>query len=116
MSSSLQFATSTTAPLIFAAALNITLWHVLSALGIRMMGSGQASIIAYTMPLWASMLSMIFIGEPPPLYPPCPTRAIVAEADAGPQRPRGARLTKEWKAWTWMPRALHHLRSAFCWI
>ncbi len=53
--------------LVFAAALNITLWHVLSALGIRLMGSGQASIIAYTMPLWASLLSMIFIGEQPTL-------------------------------------------------
>lgn len=54
-------------PLLLASLLNITLWHVLSAMGIRLMGSGQASIIAYTMPLWASLLSMIFIGEQPSL-------------------------------------------------
>jgi drug/metabolite transporter (DMT)-like permease len=51
--------------LLLASGLNITLWHMLSAMGIRLMGSGQASIIAYTMPLWASLLSMIFIGEQP---------------------------------------------------
>ncbi|NQV57928.1 MAG: DMT family transporter, partial [Rhodospirillales bacterium] len=51
--------------LILAAFLNITLWHTFSAMGIRLMGAGQASIIAYTMPLWASLLSMMFIGERP---------------------------------------------------
>ena len=46
-----------------AAFLNITLWHVFSAFGIRLLGGGQASIIAYTMPLWAVILSILFIGE-----------------------------------------------------
>ena len=46
---------------------NIFLWHSLSAYGISLMLSGQASIVAYTMPLWAVILSMIFIGEKPTL-------------------------------------------------
>ena len=44
---------------------NIFLWHSLSAYGISLMLSGQAAIVAYTMPLWAVILSMLFIGEKP---------------------------------------------------
>ena len=40
-------------PLFVASLLNITGWHIFSALGLRQMASGHASIIAYTMPLWA---------------------------------------------------------------
>jgi len=46
-----------------AAILNITLWHVFSAFGIKLLGGGQASIIAYTMPLWAVLFSAWLIGE-----------------------------------------------------
>jgi drug/metabolite transporter (DMT)-like permease len=46
-----------------AAFLNITVWHLFSAFGIRLLGGGHASIIAYTMPLWAVILSILFIGE-----------------------------------------------------
>ena len=46
-----------------AAVLNITLWHVFSAFGIKLLGGGQASIIAYTMPLWAVLFSTWLIGE-----------------------------------------------------
>lgn len=46
-----------------AAILNITVWHIFSAFGIRLLGGGHASIIAYTMPLWAVILSILFIGE-----------------------------------------------------
>ena len=46
-----------------AALLNITFWHVFSAFGIRLLGGGQASIIAYTMPLWAVLFSTWLIGE-----------------------------------------------------
>ena len=51
--------------IILAAFLNITIWHVFSAFGIRLLSGGQASIIAYTMPLWAVTLSIFFIGEKP---------------------------------------------------
>ena len=46
-----------------AAILNITCWHVFSAFGIKLLGGGQASIIAYTMPLWAVVFSAWFIEE-----------------------------------------------------
>ena len=46
-----------------AALLNITFWHVFSAFGIKLLGGGQASIIAYTMPLWAVLFSTWLIGE-----------------------------------------------------
>ena len=49
--------------IVLASLLNITLWHIFSAHGIRLLGGGQASIIAYTMPLWAVILSILFIGE-----------------------------------------------------
>ena len=51
--------------LILAASLNVMIWHIFSAWGIRLLGSGQASIIAYTMPLWAVVFSMMFVGERP---------------------------------------------------
>ena len=47
--------------------LNITCWTLFSTLGLRLMGSGHASILAYTMPLWAVILSMLLIGERPTL-------------------------------------------------
>ena len=51
--------------LFLAASLNIMGWHIFSALGLRLLGSGHASIIAYTMPLWAVTMSMLFTGERP---------------------------------------------------
>ena len=52
-------------PLILAALLNVTGWHIASAFGLTLLASGHASIIAYTMPLWAILFSMLFIGERP---------------------------------------------------
>jgi drug/metabolite transporter (DMT)-like permease len=52
------------APLLLAALLNVTLWHVFSAYGVSLMAAGRASIIAYTMPAWAMLLGAVFLGEP----------------------------------------------------
>ncbi|MCP5153079.1 MAG: DMT family transporter [Ectothiorhodospiraceae bacterium] len=49
--------------LALAAFLNITLWNVLVMYGITMMNSGRASILAYTMPLWASVIGVVALGE-----------------------------------------------------
>jgi drug/metabolite transporter (DMT)-like permease len=51
-------------PLVLAALLNVTLWHLFSAYGVSLMAAGRASIIAYTMPAWAMLLSALFLGEP----------------------------------------------------
>jgi drug/metabolite transporter (DMT)-like permease len=42
---------------------NITSWHLFSAYALLYTGSGRAAIIGYTMPLWASALSVIVLKE-----------------------------------------------------
>jgi drug/metabolite transporter (DMT)-like permease len=51
-------------PLLLAAVLNVTLWHLFSAYGVSLMAAGRASIIAYTMPAWAMLLGALILGEP----------------------------------------------------
>src|SRR5258708_26490118 len=51
-------------PLILAALLNVTLWHLFSAYGVSLMAAGRASIIAYTMPARALLLGAVVLGEP----------------------------------------------------
>ncbi len=46
-----------------AALFNITGWHLCSAYGLLYIGSGRASIIAFTMPLWASLIGVQVLGE-----------------------------------------------------
>ncbi len=45
------------------ALLNITAWNILVAFGLRMIASGRASILAYTMPVLAIPLSVWLLGE-----------------------------------------------------
>jgi drug/metabolite transporter (DMT)-like permease len=51
------------APLLVAALFNVTLWHIFTGVGVSLMPAGRASIIAYTMPAWASLLSALVLGE-----------------------------------------------------
>ena len=50
-------------PLILVSLLNITGWHLFSAHGLVKMSAGRASIIAFTMPLWAAILSSFILKE-----------------------------------------------------
>lgn len=50
-------------PLVAVSLLNITGWHVFSAYGVLHMEAGRASIVAFTMPLWAALLSVPILGE-----------------------------------------------------
>jgi len=43
---------------------NITLWLVLVAYGVKLMESGQASLIGFTAPLWVTIFAYAFLGEP----------------------------------------------------
>lgn len=43
----------------------VTLWHMLTAYGLLYIGGGRAAIIAFTMPVWATLLSILFLGERP---------------------------------------------------
>ena len=45
------------------ALLNITCWNMLIAFGVALIPSGRASVLAYTMPIWAIPLSMWLLGE-----------------------------------------------------
>jgi len=42
---------------------NITAWHLFSAYALLYTGGGRAAIIGYTMPIWASLLSVIVLNE-----------------------------------------------------
>jgi drug/metabolite transporter (DMT)-like permease len=50
-------------PLFIAALGNITGWHLFSALGVQHMAPGRASILAFTMPLWATVIAALWAKE-----------------------------------------------------
>lgn len=51
--------------LVVAALLNIFVFNLLMLVGVTMMESGRAAILAYTMPLWAALLGMAVLGDRP---------------------------------------------------
>jgi len=50
-------------PIVIGAFFNVTIWHILVAIGVMKMASGHAAVLAFTMPLWAAMFSVTFLGE-----------------------------------------------------
>jgi drug/metabolite transporter (DMT)-like permease len=52
------------ARLVVIALVNITGWNVCAVYGVRLMASGRAAILAYTMPAWGVLLSAWLLGEP----------------------------------------------------
>ena len=50
-------------PCVYAAMVNITGWNVASTFGLQHMAPGRASIIAFTMPLWAALLAVPILKE-----------------------------------------------------
>jgi len=52
-------------PLVIASFFNITCWLFFSALGLTLMPSGHAAVVAYTMPLWAFVISIPLLGQHP---------------------------------------------------
>jgi drug/metabolite transporter (DMT)-like permease len=53
--------------LMLAAALNVTGWMVLMGLALLWLPASEAALIAYTMPVWASLLAWPVLGERPTL-------------------------------------------------
>lgn len=51
--------------LILAGMLNVTAWMVLMGLALLWLPAGEAALIAYTMPVWASLLAWPILGERP---------------------------------------------------
>jgi drug/metabolite transporter (DMT)-like permease len=50
-------------PLLICAVFNVCCWHIFSAYGVSLIPAGRAAIIAFTMPLWASILSVWLLRE-----------------------------------------------------
>ncbi len=50
-------------PLLLCAVFNILGWHLFTGYGVSLMPAGRASIIAFTMPVWAAVLSVFMLGE-----------------------------------------------------
>ena len=50
-------------PLMFCAIFNVVGWHLFSGYGVSLIPAGRAVIIAFTMPLWATLLSSLILGE-----------------------------------------------------
>jgi drug/metabolite transporter (DMT)-like permease len=50
-------------PLLIVAFLNVTCWQLFSAYGLMYMKAGRAAIVAFSMPVWASLLAVIILGE-----------------------------------------------------
>jgi len=50
-------------PLVIAALGNITFWHIFSAWGLQYVPAGRGTIIAYTMPLFAAVFSVLWLKQ-----------------------------------------------------
>lgn len=44
---------------------NMLIWHVFIILGVKMLSSGRAAILGYTMPVWAVLCGLVFFGDRP---------------------------------------------------
>jgi drug/metabolite transporter (DMT)-like permease len=44
---------------------NMLVWHVFMILAVKMLSSGRAAILGYTMPVWAVLCGLVFFGERP---------------------------------------------------
>ncbi|OGB22645.1 MAG: hypothetical protein A3I66_12480 [Burkholderiales bacterium RIFCSPLOWO2_02_FULL_57_36] len=50
-------------PVIALALPNMLIWHLFVILGVKMLSSGRAAILGYTMPVWAVLFGLLFFGE-----------------------------------------------------
>ncbi|MEQ8449997.1 MAG: DMT family transporter [Nitratireductor sp.] len=49
---------------VICAPISVTGWFYLSALSVTLLPAGRAALLAYTMPLWAFLIGVLFLGEP----------------------------------------------------
>lgn len=42
---------------------NVLGWHLFSILGVQELASGRAAILGFTMPIWTTLLAVLFFGE-----------------------------------------------------
>ena len=49
---------------LWLALFNITAWNIFVLFGLQQMPAGRSAILAYTMPVWATIVSMLVLNEP----------------------------------------------------
>lgn len=52
-------------PLLVVSLFNVSIWHVSSATGLVHLTASRATIIAFTMPLWAALIAVPLLGDRP---------------------------------------------------
>jgi drug/metabolite transporter (DMT)-like permease len=53
-------------PVLFRLAVpNVIVWHLVVVIALKMLPSGRAAILGYTMPIWAVLAGLLFFGERP---------------------------------------------------
>jgi drug/metabolite transporter (DMT)-like permease len=50
--------------LFLLAVTNVSAWNTLSIYGVLLLPSGRAALLAYTMPMWTILLSVLWLGDP----------------------------------------------------
>lgn len=51
------------APLVVASVFNMTVFHIATGYGLKMIGAGHAAVVVYTLPLWTALLSAFVLKE-----------------------------------------------------
>ncbi|MBN9427891.1 MAG: DMT family transporter [Burkholderiales bacterium] len=51
--------------LLFLALFNLTFWFVLAMYGVKLLSSGRAAILGYTLPIWSAVIGAWVFGEHP---------------------------------------------------
>jgi drug/metabolite transporter (DMT)-like permease len=52
-------------PLFWAALTNVGMWNLMVVIGVALLPPGRAAILGYTMPVWATVLGWMILGERP---------------------------------------------------
>lgn len=60
---SVRLARSDWLPLALAGVFNMTVFHVATGYGLKMIGAGHAAVVVYTLPVWTALLSAFFLKE-----------------------------------------------------
>ncbi len=51
--------------LLVLALTNMAIWYVLVMYGVKLLSSGRAAILGYTMPIWSAVIAILLFGEHP---------------------------------------------------
>lgn len=60
---SIRLARADWLPLAVASVFNMTVFHIATGYGLKMIGAGHAAVVVYTLPVWTALLSVFFLKE-----------------------------------------------------